>query len=446
MDESIDINQSANSNPLVIIIELERRIRQATTTEEIQFIIVNELHNLVKYRQSILLPLRGNNLVFSGISQPDKTSPFYIWVNENITKLMENTPEATFITQSDIKVEASSEWSSWLPEYGILMPITNATGELMGTLFLARDEEWDDSDIELMKVVTEASGHALNAMVPQKKNNRAILQKLRSYKGIGIILLLLILCLPVRLTVLGPAEIVPIDPATIRAPFDGVIDKIFVKPNQIIKAEEKLFKMDTSAYQNDLEVAEKIWSSLRAEYSQISRLALKDPRSKRRLTNVTSKIREQEIKVSYLKSLIDRMNITSPITGSVILNDPTNWEGRPVNLGEKIMGIADPKAVEIEVWLSVTDTIRLPKESPIKVYLNSDPLNPIEGALYSFSYEAEARAGETYAHRIRGKILEANPLPRLGLRGTARIQGESVSIAYWLARRPLSVIRQFLGL
>ena len=61
MDESIDINQSANSNPLVIIIELERRIRQATTTEEIQFIIVNELHNLVKYRQSILLPLRGNN-------------------------------------------------------------------------------------------------------------------------------------------------------------------------------------------------------------------------------------------------------------------------------------------------------------------------------------------------------------------------------------------------
>ena len=110
------------------------------------------------------------------------------------------------------------------------------------------------------------------------------------------------------------------------------------------------------------------------------------------------------------------------------------------------MGVADPKAVEIEVWLSVTDTIRLPKESPIKVYLNSDPLNPIEGALYSFSYEAEARAGETYAHRIRGKILETNPLPRLGLRGTARIQGESVSIAYWLARRPLSVIRQFLGL
>ena len=42
--------------------------------------------------------------------------------------------------------------------------------------------------------------------------------------------------------------------------------------------------------------------------------------------------------------------------------------------------------------------------------------------------------------------IKANPLPRLGLRGTARIQGESVSIAYWLARRPLSVIRQFIGL
>ena len=41
------------------------------------------------------------------------------------------------------------------------------------------------------------------------------------------------------------------------------------------------------------------------------------------------------------------------------------------------MGIADPKAVEIEAWLSVTDTIRLPKET---YKVPNLILNPIEGA------------------------------------------------------------------
>ena len=101
---------------------------------------------------------------------------------------------------------------------------------------------------------------------------------------------------------------------------DRTILSVFVNPTQF--NDPKDLRSYPSNLKKDLEIAEKIWSSLRAEYSQISRLALKDPRSKRRLTNVTSKIREQEIQVSYLKSLIDRMNITSPITGSVILNDP----------------------------------------------------------------------------------------------------------------------------
>ena len=140
------------------------------------------------------------------------------------------------------------------------------------------------------------------------------------------------------------------------------------------------------------------------------------------------------------------MSMISPVHGTVIIDDPLLWEGRPVHLGEKILSLADQSSVEIEAWLSIGDAIELPIGSSIRVYLNSNPLRPIEGALRIFSYEAQQRMGENYSHRIRGKILNQDVSPRLGLRGTARIEGEKVSLLYWMTRRPVSVLRQFFGI
>jgi hypothetical protein len=35
---------------------------------------------------------------------------------------------------------------------------------------------------------------------------------------------------------------------------------------------------------------------------------------------------------------------------------------------------------------------------------------------------------------------------RLGLRGSARLDGQEVSLGYFLLRRPISAVRQWLGL
>ena len=117
-----------------------------------------------------------------------------------------------------------------------------------------------------------------------------------------------------------------------------------------------------------------------------------------------------------------------------------------MNLGEKILSLADQTDVEIEAWLPIGDAIDLPKGSPMRVYLNSSPLVPLEGTLKSFSYEAQSKLGDVFSHRIRGKILNKRRLPRLGLRGTVRIEGKKVSLLYWIFRRPLATLRQFFGI
>lgn len=55
----------------------------------------------------------------------------------------------------------------------------------------------------------------------------------------------LVLCLPVRLTVLAPGELVPARPAVIRAPLEGVIDTFHVQPNQAVKKDQPLFGQES---------------------------------------------------------------------------------------------------------------------------------------------------------------------------------------------------------
>jgi len=49
------------------------------------------------------------------------------------------------------------------------------------------------------------------------------------------------------------------------------------------------------------------------------------------------------------------------------------------------------------------------------------------------------------AYRVRGRLNEEGRA-HIGLRGVAKVYGEWQPIAYWLLRRPLGAVRQWVGL
>ena len=79
------------------------------------------------------------------------------------------------------------------------------------------------------------------------------------------------------------------------------------------------------------------------------------------------------------------------------------------------------------------------------MFLNADPLHPARATLRFAGYEAMSRPDGTVAYRLRATLTEGGDKPRLGLKGTARIDAGRVVLAYWLLRRPLSAIRHFVG-
>lgn len=258
-------------------------------------------------------------------------------------------------------------------------------------------------------------------------------------------LLLLVLAFPVRLSILAPAELVPAHPAIIRVPIEGVVDEFFVSPNQVVAEGQPLFKLDLTTLSSRLNVAQQETQIAASEYRQSALQSLTDARSRTQLVPQEGKAAQRKVEADYLQELLAKAQIKSPRAGIVLFDDPSEWIGKPVTAGEKVMVVATEGDVEIEAWVPVGDAIALPAEAPVTLYLNASPLSPVNGHLRYIGHEALQRPDGSYAYRLRASLNPGEHGPRVGLKGTAKISGQFVPLVYWALRKPLGTVRQFLG-
>ncbi|MBW8858969.1 MAG: HlyD family secretion protein [Caulobacter sp.] len=124
--------------------------------------------------------------------------------------------------------------------------------------------------------------------------------------------------------------------------------------------------------------------------------------------------------------------------------DRREWEGRAVNIGEAIMQIADPRAVELRIDLPAREQMALAAGSPVSVWLDSQPLWPVQARLERVSYQARQTPEGVLAFALTAKPLRATP--QIGSRGTARVNGRWAPLIYSVLKRAISSLRQKIGL
>ena len=136
--------------------------------------------------------------------------------------------------------------------------------------------------------------------------------------------------------------------------------------------------------------------------------------------------------------------VLAPQDGVVLFDDPSEWIGRPVSVGERILRLTATTDTEVEVWLALADAIVLEPGANVNLYLNSSPLSPVAARMRYMAHDAVLRPDGGYAYRVRASLV--NPtMHRVGLKGTAKLQGGWVPLVYWVLRRPLASVRSTLG-
>ncbi len=463
------MSATPQTHPVLTLLELMRRVRQAASVPEQRFMLVNDTHALVPYRQSGLWVQGSGVQALSGVVQVEANAPYALWLSKVCAHLSAHQPKAQAVYAHDLPEELAQAWDEWLPPSVLWLPMAAPGDEGAPTagLIMARDNAFEAPEISLLAQWCEAWAHAWGAKTAGQPSWR---QWRRWFHGASNVaasadqagtelakptlwrrpwvvvsaLVLLVAVMPVRLTVLSPAELVPANPEVIRSPLEGVIGAFHVQPNQRVKKGQLLFVFDEALIRSKLDVARQAVATAESEYRQAAQLALTDSKSKSALAVLTGKIEERRAETEYIAEQLVRTQVFAPREGVVLFDDPSEWMGKPVSVGERIMRVAAPEDVEVEAWVGLADAIPLSSDAAVSLYLNASPLSHIKAQLRYRAHDAVQRPDGSYAYRLRATLVEPTE-HKVGLKGTARVDGERVPLIYWVLRRPWASIRATIG-
>ncbi|MBF0588349.1 MAG: HlyD family efflux transporter periplasmic adaptor subunit [Magnetococcales bacterium] len=437
---------------LSALLQVERHGLRATTLEELTFRMVNDWHGLVPYRQAVLWRRMGDHAgrieAVSGMPLFDEQGPYLLWLNSLIKALGTRLEKRLVMQRHEAPVQFQDAWSQWLPTHTLWIPLIAPDGVLVGGMFMMADTPFTPEAISLLEHMADLHAVAWSRLLMGRGRWRTGLEQWNRKVVWGAVALLLavVMMIPAPQSLLGQAEVTASEPRMLRAPLEGVVERLLVEPNQPVRVGEVVMRLDPEPLRHRLQIAIRESELARTEYRQAAQKGVRGVEDKAKAVLLRAKWEQKQAQRLYLESELKRLVVRSPMDGVALIDDPSVWEGRPVSLGERLFPIADPARAEITIWIPAAEAVHLEQGLQTRLFLNTDPLHPRPGELIFAAYRAESGPDGTLAYRARAQFVDDVPPPRLGLRGTARIFYGEARLYQLLLRRPLSAIRQWLGL
>jgi len=446
MNAQLNAHAAANEG-LLALLQLGRRAREAASVPELGFIAVNETRELLSYRQAALwLGNSGHDIAaVSGAAQLDPSAPYLQWLGR-VFKAVGHHPDVQRLSAGQLAPLIGEEWGQWLPSHALVIPLGQKPGRA-GALLLARDAVWRDDEMGLASELGHIYGHALSALHPREAWFSRMRGLARSRKWLWRIALLAaaLACFPVRLSVLMPATVTPLDAFVVRAPLDGVIDRFQVRPDEVVAEGAALFNLDTTVLESRHATAREAYATAREEYRQSAQLAVTEDKPKMEMSLHKGALDQKAVDLAYTESQLQRVQVKAGRSGVAVFSDVHEWMGRAVAIGEKVMVIADPVKVELTARMPIGDQISVERGARIVFYPKAAPFSSYVAIIDSVAYQAEPDDENVLAYRIRAHFKADTRVPRLGLMGSARVYAKRVPLIYTIVRRPLTVARQWFG-
>ncbi|QWN35867.1 HlyD family efflux transporter periplasmic adaptor subunit [Cobetia sp. 4B] len=434
---------------LSALFDVEHRIRRAETLKALRYVAVNESRQVVDYQQAAMVERAGPNgwrvTALANVPSVDRNSLYVQWVEHVMCRYLPDSIEPCVLKPQGMDDWTLDTWREVCPGEVLLVPLEMREGT-RAWLLLAREARWQAAPMNLAAHLGEVLGHALHAFLETRKRRqlRNWLSSSRLWWG-ALVLLLLILCLPVRLSALAPAELVAKAPRVVSAPMDGVVDRVLVEPNAQVVPGQPLVKLQDIEAKARFKVADQALNVAQARFEQARQEAFGDAKSRASMVALSAERDLREVQRSYAETQLDQVVLKAESAGLAIFDDPNDWAGRPVRTGERIMQLANPAERKVSIELPVEDALVLSQGAPVTLFLDSRPLSPIEGEVERVSYKPVVNGRDQLVYHVSATLNESPDFLRIGLRGTARVSGDRVSLAYYLFRRPLAGLRQALG-
>ncbi len=418
--------------------------------------MVNQTRSILPYAQAVLLDATARSsykaVAISDISMVDATSPYVAWVEEAALELSTHTKEPMLVeNKKHLTSKTLKAHSEFAPQNILAIPLRLhlESGEVEYMLLLFREQIFKESDLELAKHLSNSFAFFLFGLrrCGVFEQMKKISLKSR-YAQVTLVLLFLLMFVPVRLSVLAPLEVSAKEPYVVTSPLNAVVEEVKVLPNQKIQKGDLIVAFDAVEFTNSYEVAKRSLDVAKAELFSAAQSSFLDPKLKAQIAQLQTQVRLKEAELVYAKEQLAKTKLHAKEGGVAIINDPKEWSGKPLSTGERILLIADEKEVVLKIMLPVSDAIFLEEGAEVRAFFDNDPINSWNAKVTQISYKPQLSDENILSYTITAVFddMQANGYaPSIGLRGSAKIYSKRVSLFFYLFRKPITALRQWIG-
>ena len=206
---------------------------------------------------------------------------------------------------------------------------------------------------------------------------------------------------------------------------------IHIEPNAVVEKGQKIVSLDNTAAYNQYESSLHLYKITKEKHENaiIKSFASKD--STKDVVQLEAELKQAKIDLEYNKEVLEKFKIYSTSSGIALFKDKDDWLGKPVEVGNVIMSIANPKYAELKIAIPVDDIIEFDMNAKVLVYFNIDPLSPVPGFVKSFNYQASVDKTGALAYHVTAKLAD-NQHYQIGWHGNAKMLWKQVSLFYYL--------------
>lgn len=431
------------------VLEAEDRIRAARNGDDICRVIADEMRRMSGSRQAFVFEFDRNSKLrlnaASSVKLIERNSEFVEWAQALAEKVAQACGNARVLRTSFSELRLTNGPGAYPFSSLCWLPFKTQKGDVFGGVLLAKEAAFADALVPFLVREADVCAHALLAGRGNKVKTQSHPKGWLNRKSIALALAGLML-LPVPMTTMAPVEVVSRNAFVVTSPLRGVIEKVHVVPDSKVKVGQPLLSFVDTELRNGADLAAQALAVAEAAYRRTSQAAFGDEEARRELLIKKSERDLKQAELDYARDLLKRTLVRSEKAGTVVLANVDDLEGRPVEVGQRLMEIATPGKVSLEIELPVADAIVLENGAFVRVFLDRDPLSSLTARVVRSSYKPVEVPGGRLVYRLKAELDKGQKAPRIGSRGTAQLYGDWVVLGFYLFRRPIAAARQFFGL
>ncbi|MDQ6963208.1 MAG: efflux RND transporter periplasmic adaptor subunit [Mariprofundaceae bacterium] len=424
---------------LMHLLDLVTNIQRIQKLSDKELAIVNQTTRLIQYDRALLVRFSPSCklLAAKGCDNANHRQPVLAQRLELIQDL--ESVDANIVTEKHVsQAKQASFLSTTQGNHVFWIPIKlDEKAKASHGLWLERSQPWQAHEATLSLPLSPLYAVALQPRWTSNFQPRVFLLAAALIFALGFF--------PIPAKIVSTGHVRAQSPTYLTAQLTGIVANINVSSGEEVRKNQHLLSFDRRTLQRDIEEAEAEVGVAKAEHIRLRNSAFDDSQARAKMQLQFVEIERRQTRLKFLHQQTKYLHLYSPTAGVVQINHEEELIGKPVKIGERLAVLANPEKTEWVAEVSVQDIGYIEKGLEVEIYLDHDPLNPVQGTIRDVDFEVTLGLNQTPVIIAYIDWNDPENAQSPGEHGSMHLEAKDMPFWYAVFRKPLGNLYERFG-